>query len=108
MVFHRTQSADGVTYARVAQVLADLMTGPGRGPAEVLTERMRDKEVAWRHTLKLNRFSQTPGRLCWSQSMRWGAHGEAVILVGDRARYAHTEAESTDFSVSPYTYTILI
>ena len=32
VVFERTECTDGITYARVTQVLLDLMTGPGRGP----------------------------------------------------------------------------
>ena len=49
VVFERTESDDGITYARVTQVVADLMTGPGRGPAESesLIEWMRDNEPAW-------------------------------------------------------------
>ena len=45
VVFERTEIADGITYARVTQVLLDLMTGPGRGPAEAegLLEWMREK-----------------------------------------------------------------
>ncbi len=50
VVFERTESDEGITYARVTQVVADLMTGPGRGPAESesLIEWMRNKEPAWR------------------------------------------------------------
>ena len=50
VVFDRTERDDGITYARVTQVAADLMAGPGRGPseAEELIEWMRLNEVAWR------------------------------------------------------------
>ena len=50
MVFERTEIADGITYARVTQVLLDLMTGPGRGPAEAegLLEWMRENEEIWK------------------------------------------------------------
>ena len=49
VVFERTESDDGITYARVTQVAADLMTAPGRGPAESesLIEWMRNKEPIW-------------------------------------------------------------
>ena len=50
VVFERTESVDGITYARVTQVLLDLMTGPGRGPAEAegLLEWMRENEETWK------------------------------------------------------------
>ena len=50
VVFDRTEREDGITYARVTQVAADLMTGPGRGPAEAegLIEWMEANEEAWR------------------------------------------------------------
>ena len=50
VVFERTESADGITYARVTQVLLDLMTGPGRGPAEAdgLQDWMRENEETWK------------------------------------------------------------
>ena len=50
VVFERAQCADGITYTRVTQVLADLMKGPGRGPAEAegLLEWMRDNEDIWK------------------------------------------------------------
>ena len=50
VVFERTESADGITYARVTQVLLDLMTGPGRGPAEAegLRDWMRENEETWK------------------------------------------------------------
>ena len=50
VVFERTESADGITYARVTQVLLDLTTGPGRGPAEAeaLLEWMRENEDTWK------------------------------------------------------------
>ena len=50
VVFERTEHDDGITFARVTQVLLDLMTGPGRGPteAEALLEWMRDNEDTWK------------------------------------------------------------
>ncbi len=50
VVFDRTERDDGLLYARVTQVAADLMTGPGRGPAEAesLIEWMASNEEAWR------------------------------------------------------------
>ena len=50
VVFDRTERDEGITYARVTQVAADLMTGPGRGPAEAesLIEWMGFNEEAWR------------------------------------------------------------
>ena len=50
VVFERAEYDDGITYARVTQVLLDLMTGPGRGPAEAeaLLEWMRDNEDIWK------------------------------------------------------------
>ena len=50
VVFERTERDDGITYARVSQVAADLMKGPGRGPAEAegLIEWMAANEEAWR------------------------------------------------------------
>ncbi len=49
VVFERAECEDGIAYARVTQTLLDLMTGPGRGPAEAdaLLEWMRDKEERW-------------------------------------------------------------
>ena len=50
VVFDRTEQDNGITYARVTQVAADLMTGPGRGPAEAegLIEWMEVNEDVWR------------------------------------------------------------
>ena len=50
VAFERPERDDGITYARVTQVAADLMTGPGRGPAEAegLIEWMEVNEEAWR------------------------------------------------------------
>ena len=50
VVSERAEYDDGIAYARVTQVLLDLMTGPGRGPAEAaaLLAWMRDNEVRWR------------------------------------------------------------
>ena len=50
VVFERAEYADGIAYARVTQVLLDLMKGPGRGPAEAeaLLKWMRDNEDTWK------------------------------------------------------------
>jgi hypothetical protein len=50
VVFERAEYDDGIIFARVTQTLLDLMTGPGRGPAEAeaLLEWMRDNEDAWK------------------------------------------------------------
>ena len=50
VVFERADFDDDIAYARVTQVLLDLMTGPGRGPAEAaaLLAWMRDNEARWR------------------------------------------------------------
>ena len=50
VAFERAEYDDGITYARVTQVLLDLMKGPGRGPAEAeaLLEWMRENEDIWR------------------------------------------------------------
>ena len=50
VAFERAEYDDGITYARVTQVLLDLMKGPGRGPAEAeaLQEWMRDNEDIWK------------------------------------------------------------
>ncbi len=46
----RLEHTDGIAYARVTQVLLDLMTGPGRGPAEAeaILEWMKDNEERWK------------------------------------------------------------
>ena len=53
VVFERVECDDGITYARVTQVLLDLMKGPGRGPAEseALLEWMRINEDKWKLTM---------------------------------------------------------
>ena len=33
-----------------------------------------------------------------------GSHGDAVILVGAQAVYAHTESDDDSFALSPFTY----
>ena len=50
VVYERTWSRDGVTFAALTQVAADLLTGPGRGPAEAdaLIAWMGEHESAWR------------------------------------------------------------
>jgi len=50
VVFERTEISDQLTYARVSQVAADLLTGVGRNPSEgeALIEWMRENEDKWR------------------------------------------------------------
>jgi hypothetical protein len=50
VVAERTSKRDGLTIAAASQVVADLLTSPGRGPneAEALIEWMRENESAWR------------------------------------------------------------
>ena len=50
VVFERAEYDDGITYTRATQVLLDVMTGPGRGPAEAeaLLEWMRGNEEEWK------------------------------------------------------------
>jgi hypothetical protein len=50
VVFDRTTERDGVTYAALSQVAADLLTSPGRGPQEgqELLRWMEEHEDAWR------------------------------------------------------------
>lgn len=50
VVYDRTVLADGVRYAATSQVAVDLLTGPGRNPAEAqeLLDWMEKNESAWR------------------------------------------------------------
>jgi hypothetical protein len=50
VAFERLQQADDIMYAAPSQVAADLLTGPGRSPAEgeALLQWMREHEDAWR------------------------------------------------------------
>ena len=50
VAFERTWDQDGITFAALPQVAADLLTSPGRGPAEaeVLIEWMEGNQDAWR------------------------------------------------------------
>jgi len=50
VVFDRSWSEGGVTYAALSQVAADLLTSPGRGPAEgtEIIAWMQKNERAWR------------------------------------------------------------
>ena len=50
VVFERTETSDQLTYARVSQVAADLLTGVGRNPSEgeALIAWMKENEVKWR------------------------------------------------------------
>jgi hypothetical protein len=51
VVYDRTRQVAGIRYAAPSQVAADLLTGPGRSPAEgeELIRWMREHEDAWRH-----------------------------------------------------------
>ena len=53
VAFERAECDDGITYARVTQVLLDLVKGPGRGPAEAeaLLKWMRENEDIWKISL---------------------------------------------------------
>ena len=50
VALERAEHDDGIAFARVTQVLLDLATGPGRGPAEAeaLLEWMRGHEDLWK------------------------------------------------------------
>jgi hypothetical protein len=50
VVFERTWQDDGLTFANPSQVAPDLLTSPGRGPAEAekLMEWMKENEDTWR------------------------------------------------------------
>ncbi len=50
VVFDRTQQADGVTFVAPSQAAVDLLTGPGRNPAEaeMLMDWMKEHEPEWR------------------------------------------------------------
>jgi len=50
IVFERTKTVDGINCAALSQVAVDLLTSPGRGPAEgeALMEWMAKDEDAWR------------------------------------------------------------
>jgi hypothetical protein len=49
-VFERAEEEDGLTYVAPSQVVADLLTGPGRNPseAEAILDWMRKGEDVWR------------------------------------------------------------
>lgn len=51
VVFERTWQRGGLIYAALSQVVADLLTSPGRGPAEAeeLIDWMSQNEDAWRN-----------------------------------------------------------
>jgi hypothetical protein len=51
VVFERTTKSNGITYAALSQVAADLLTGPGRSPAEgeELLKWMGENQDAWRY-----------------------------------------------------------
>lgn len=51
VVYDRASGQDGIRYAALTQVVADLLTSPGRGPAEgaELLRWMEGHEHVWRH-----------------------------------------------------------
>lgn len=51
VVFDRTSEIEGVRYAAPSQVAVDLLTGPGRNPAEgqALLDWMESNELVWRN-----------------------------------------------------------
>lgn len=51
VVYDRTEKHDGITYAAPSQVVADLLTGPGRSPAEgdELLRWMEEHQDVWRY-----------------------------------------------------------
>jgi hypothetical protein len=51
VVFDRSSTIEGITYAAASQVAVDLLTGPGRNPAEgqALLDWMETNELAWRN-----------------------------------------------------------
>ena len=51
VIYDRADSCEGVVYAALTQVVADLLTSPGRGPAEgeELLRWMEGNEDVWRH-----------------------------------------------------------
>ena len=53
VLMRRSESRDGLRCAALSQVAADLLTSPGRGPAEAeaLIAWMQEDEDAWRQTL---------------------------------------------------------
>lgn len=52
LAFERTWSEEGITYAALSQVAADLLTSPGRGPteADALIEWLETSQDAWRQS----------------------------------------------------------
>lgn len=54
VVFDRTTVEQGLTYAALSQVAVDLMTGPGRSPAEgeALLNWMGENEDKWRSSIR--------------------------------------------------------
>jgi hypothetical protein len=49
-VFARSVEKEGLTYAAPSQIAADLLSSPGRGPAEAeeLIQWMKNNEAVWR------------------------------------------------------------
>ena len=56
VVFERIEDFEGLTYAKISQIAADLLTGPGRNPTEgeAMVSWMRDNEGKWRYKLTQN------------------------------------------------------
>jgi hypothetical protein len=50
VAYERTWEQDGVTFDALSQIAADLLTSPGRGPAEAdeLVGWMAENEDTWR------------------------------------------------------------
>jgi hypothetical protein len=50
VVYERTSKKNGITCVALSQVVADLITSPGRGPneAQALMEWMQNNEDPWR------------------------------------------------------------
>ncbi len=50
VAYERTWEQEGIPFAALSQIAADLLTSPGRGPAEAdeLLDWMAENEDAWR------------------------------------------------------------
>jgi hypothetical protein len=51
VVFERIEYSDGLAYAKISQVAADVLTGPGRNPAE------GEAQVTWMKKTRINGVS---------------------------------------------------
>ena len=104
VAFERAEYDDGITYARVTQVLLDLMKGPGRGPAEA--EAPSGVDAGQRgHMETIHDRNYIDARETLLDAVEaLGPHGDAVVLVGAQAIYVNTEAEDASFAIFPFTY----